>query len=116
MPKYYAIDPINEGLGALVIANNAREAKENFISGHVIPYFDGWDNTGFEKDKLTAKRTDKIDKYQPDDNFHILKTMIVDYNWMFYDVEDDYKTLNKTNFSDARLKHYLKGGHVDEDN
>lgn len=116
MPKYYSVDPIDEGLGALVIADNAEQAKENFISGHVVPYFEGWDNTTFEKDELTTKRTPKIDQYHPTDNFHILKIMICEYNWMFYDIEDYDKTLNKSNYTDEKLKHYLKGGHVDEDN
>lgn len=113
MRKYYYVST-STGINMVVNARNEHEAKNKFIHGDVIDYYQGWDNSDWKPSELNVKRVEKLDKFDEHDSFHIIKYLISNYNCEFEDIEDSYLTLNKKNYSDERLRKYLKGGYVDE--
>lgn len=113
MRKYYYVST-NTDINMVVNAKNPHVAKNKFIHGDVIDYYQGWDNSDWTPSKLSVTRLKKLDKFDEHDSFHIIKCLINDYGYEFGDIENEALTLNKNNYSDVRLRRYLKGGYVDE--
>lgn len=110
--KYYEVIPTNSEFRQIVLAGNKREAKEKFKNDQPIPYFEGWDNSDWPDSELSVIRRPEIDQFSPEDNFNIIKTLILKCDWNMMDVDDAYKTLTKENYTDEKLRHYLHGGEV----
>lgn len=108
MPKYYYVHDkdYNRAANAIVTAENANQARSKYVNNDVIPYFRGWDNSDFDYTEVYANRVLKLDQFQPDDTFNILKTLVTQYNWIFYDA-DDNPVITPDNYTDIKLKNYL---------
>lgn len=116
MTKFYQVqgkDNLDDWVTMIVTANNATQAKRKFIKGNLIDYFAGYDNSDWQIEDLHAKHLVKLDNFDSNDSFHIVKTLIFDYDWSFSDINDNVLTLNRNNYSDQILEHYLKTGEVE---
>lgn len=115
--RYYAVTGIdkssNNSFTAIVEAPTPSKAKTQFIKGHTIPYFEGWDNSEWTYPELRARLLKSISLCEPNDSFRILKTLILDDGWSFSSVDDESETINKSNFSNSRLKRYLEIGSLE---
>lgn len=115
--KYYEVYPAGYDDPceiAVVLAENSGKAKSKYLNGDVIPYFSGYDNSGYEFTDLRARRLDKLDEFKSDDSFNIIKTLILKYYWEFCSVIDNSTVLTSDNFTDKRLREYLKIGDIDD--
>ena len=107
--KYYEASVDNDNF-AVVEATSPGQAKYKYIQGDVVPYFEGYDNSGCEFTEVRVRRLKKIDQFGPDDDFNILKTLINEYGWTF---GDGFGDLDDSNYTDENLRHYLKYGDTD---
>lgn len=119
MKKYYEVSGesnLGDIVSMIVTADTPQKAKQGFIDGDcLIPYFEGYDNSDWDIDKLNAKRLAKLDRFNPNDNFNLLQTLIFDYNWTFYDV-NQVPVLDKDHYSDEKLREYLATGEIESEN
>lgn len=107
--KYYEASVDNDNF-AVVEATSPGQAKYKYIQGDVVPYFEGDDNSGCEFTEVHVRRLKKLDNFEPDDDFNILKTLITQYGWAF---GDGFCELDDSSYSDKNLRHYLEYGDVD---
>lgn len=108
--KYYEASVDNDNF-AIVEAASSGQAKYKYIQGDVIPYFQGYDNSEIPFADIRVIRRKKLDRFDPDDDFNILKTLINEYGWEF---TDGFATcLYADNYSDENLRHYIKSGEID---
>ena len=107
--KYYEASVDNDNF-AVVEATSPGQAKYKYIQGDVAPFFEGDDNSDFSFTKVRVRRLKKLDNFEPDDDFNILKTLITQYSWTF---SDGFCELDDSNYSDESLRHYLEYGDVD---
>ena len=107
--KYYEVSVDNDNF-AVVEATSPGQAKYKYIQGDVVPYFEGDDNSGCEFTEVRVRRLKKLDNFEPDDDFHILKTLIKEYGWTF---SDGFCELDDSSYSDESLRHYLEYGDVE---
>ena len=91
MTKFYQVqgkDNLDDWVTMIVTASNATQAKRKFIKGDLIDYFAGYDNSDWQIEDLHAKHLVKLDNFDSHDSFHIVKTLIFDYDWSFSDIDD----------------------------
>lgn len=115
--KYYEVYPAGYDSPdeiAIVLAKNPGKSKSKYLSGDVIPYFSGFDHSGYEFTDLRSKRLSKLDRFKPDDSFNIIKTLILECCWEFCSVIDNRTVLTSDNFTDKRLREYLKMGDIND--
>lgn len=108
--KYYEASVDNDNF-AVVEATSSGQAKYKYIQGDVVPYFEGYDNSDCEFTAVRVRRLKKLDNFEPDDDFNILKTLINQYGWTF---GDGFSELDDSNYSDESLRNYLKYGAVED--
>lgn len=107
--KYYEASVDNDNF-AVVEATSPGQAKYKYIQGDVVPFFEGYDNLDCGFTEVRVRRLKKLDRFEPDDDFHILKTLIKEYDWTF---GDGFRELDAESYSDKNLRHYLEYGDVD---
>lgn len=107
--KYYEASVDNDNF-VVVEATSPGQAKNKFINGNVVPFFAGYDNFDCEFTEVRVRRLKKLDRFEPDDYFHILKTLIKEYGWTF---SDGFCELDDSSYSDESLRHYLEYGDVE---
>ncbi|WP_302582765.1 hypothetical protein [Lactobacillus intestinalis] len=115
--KYYEVYPAGYDDPyeiAVVLAENSGKAKSKYLNGETIPYFSGFDPSGCEFTDLRSRRLNKLDGLKPDDSFNIIKTLILEYYWDFYSATDNIVALTSDNFTNKRLREYLKMGDIDD--
>lgn len=113
--KYYEVYPVGYDDPyeiAVVLAENSGKAKSKYLKGDVIPYFSGYDPSGCEFTDLRVRRLKKLDEFKPDDSFNIIKTLILKCYWDFYSATNNKVVLTLDNFTDKKLKEYLKSGDI----
>ena len=107
--KYYEVSVDNDNF-AVVEATSPGQAKYKYIQGDVVPFFAGYDNSDCDFTEVRVRRLKKLDKFEPDDDFNILKTLITQYSWTF---GDGFCELDDSSYSDDSLRHYLEYGDVE---
>lgn len=107
--KYYEASVDNDNF-AVVEATSPGQAKYKYIQGDVVPFFEGYDNLDCRFTEVRVRRLKKLDNFEPDDDFNILKTLINQYCWTF---GDGFCELDDSNYTDENLRHYLEYGDVD---
>ena len=107
--KYYEASVDNDNF-AVVEATSSGQAKYKYIQGDVVPFFEGDDNSDCEFTEVRVRRLKKLDNFEPDDTFNILKTLITHYSWTF---SDGFCELDDSSYSDESLRHYLEYGDVE---
>lgn len=108
--KYYEASVDNDNF-AVVEATSPGQAKYKYIQGDVVPFFAGYDNSDCDFTEVRVRRLKKLDKFEPDDDFNILKTLITQYSWTF---GDGFCELDDSNYSDQKLRNYLEYGSVED--
>lgn len=114
MTKFYEVSGHNnlgDLVAMIVTADNSVQAKRKFIKGDLIPYFEGYDNSDWNMDELSTEHLVKLDHYKPNDNFNILRALILQYDRVFNTLND--LELSKQNYSDEQLRLYLATGEID---
>ena len=107
--KYYEASVDNDNF-AVVEATSPGQAKYKYIQGDVVPFFEGDDNSYCEFTEVRVRRLKKLDNFEPNDTFNILKTLINQYGWAF---GDGFCELDDSSYSDKNLRHYLEYGDVE---
>lgn len=110
--KYWEIIPPGDDPYSIVLAKTVGQAKSKFIKGKTIHFFEGWYNGDYDFTDLKARRIKSLDGIKPDDDFHILKALILKDDWRFQTASDPYEYLDQDNYTDKRLRRYLKTGEV----
>ena len=98
--KYYEASVDNDNF-AVVEATSPGQAKYKYIQGDVAPFFEGYDNSDCEFTEVRVRRLKKLDSFEPNDTFNILKTLINQYSWAF---GDGFSELDDSNYSDESLR------------
>lgn len=101
-------ETVTDGFKTYVLTS---EFDYKFVSyGNHAQLFEGYDNSDCELTEVRVRRLKKLDNFEPDDDFNILKTLITQYSWTF---GDGFYGLDDSNYSDESLRHYLEYGDVD---
>ena len=109
--KYYEVS-VDDDNFAVIEATSPGQAKYKYIQGDAIPYFQGYDNSECPFTDVRVRRLKKLDNFEPDDDFNILKTVINEYGWEFTDGFSS--CLYADNYSDENLRHYIKYGEIED--